>query len=75
MPSKPAVSVYFFCDEFVCKIPLADLREGKNLPIQPHQGLMSEIRESPSVSRMATYFVFIFLLAAIIETALATFGQ
>jgi hypothetical protein len=36
---------------------------------------MSEIREDHSASRAATYFVFIFLAAAIIETALATFGR
>jgi hypothetical protein len=36
---------------------------------------MSEIREDHSVSRVATYFVFIFLLAAIVETLLASFGK
>jgi hypothetical protein len=33
---------------------------------------MSEIREDNSISRLATYFVFVFLLAAIVETAVAT---
>jgi hypothetical protein len=36
---------------------------------------MSDVREDTSASRTATYFVFIFLLAAIIETAIATFGR
>jgi hypothetical protein len=36
---------------------------------------MSEIREDNSVIRVATYFVFIFLAAAIIETLLASFGK
>jgi len=36
---------------------------------------MSEIREDNSVSRMATYFVFAFLLAAILETMIATLGR
>jgi hypothetical protein len=36
---------------------------------------MSEIREDSSASRVATFFVFIFLLAAIVETAIATFGR
>ena len=33
---------------------------------------MSEIREDDSASRMATIFVFAFLLAAIAETFIAT---
>lgn len=33
---------------------------------------MSEIREDHSTSRVATYFVFIFLAAAMIETLLAS---
>ncbi len=33
---------------------------------------MSEIREDNSASRVATYFVFAFLLAAIVETMIAT---
>jgi hypothetical protein len=33
---------------------------------------MSEPREDQTVSRVATYFVFIFLLAAIVETTIAT---
>jgi hypothetical protein len=36
---------------------------------------MSELQEDRSASRTATYFVFIFLVAAIIETAVATFGR
>jgi len=36
---------------------------------------MSQTREDHSASRVATYFVFIFLVAAIIETLLATFGK
>jgi hypothetical protein len=36
---------------------------------------MSESREDSSPSRVATYFVFIFLAAAIIETLLASFGK
>jgi hypothetical protein len=36
---------------------------------------MSEIREDNSASRMATYFVFAFLLAAIAETLIATLGR
>lgn len=35
---------------------------------------MSETRDEDFVSRAATYFVFIFLIAAIVETLLATFG-
>jgi hypothetical protein len=38
----------------------------------PLRGTMSEIQEDHSASRVATYFVFIFLVAAIIETALAS---
>jgi hypothetical protein len=41
-------------------------------PIRVLRGIMSEIREDNSVSRVATYFVFAFLLAAIIETVVAT---
>jgi hypothetical protein len=33
---------------------------------------MLEIREENSFSRVATYFVFAFLLAAIVETVVAT---
>ncbi len=36
---------------------------------------MSEIREDNSASRVATYFVFIFLVAAIVETLLASLGK
>ena len=36
---------------------------------------MSEIREDNSASRVATYFVFAFLLAAICETLIATLGR
>lgn len=36
---------------------------------------MSEVREDNSASRTATLFVFLFLVAAIIETCLATFGR
>jgi hypothetical protein len=36
---------------------------------------MTDTREDHSASRTATYFVFIFLIAAIIETALASFGR
>jgi hypothetical protein len=36
---------------------------------------MAEIKEDHSPSRTATYFVFIFLVAAIIETLLASFGK
>jgi hypothetical protein len=36
---------------------------------------MSEIREDNSASRVATYFVFAFLLAAIAETLIATLGR
>ncbi len=36
---------------------------------------MSEVREDHSTSRTATYFAFVFLIAAIIETAIATFGR
>jgi len=36
---------------------------------------MSEIREDNSASRVAMYFVFIFLAAAITETLLASFGK
>jgi hypothetical protein len=41
---------------------------------KPLRGNMSETREDNSASRVATYFVFIFLIAAIIETALASFA-
>jgi hypothetical protein len=36
---------------------------------------MTEMREDNSASRVATYFVFIFLIAAIVETLLATLGR
>jgi hypothetical protein len=36
---------------------------------------MPEIREDSSPSRVATYFVFAFLLAAIVETMIATLGR
>ena len=36
---------------------------------------MSEIREDNSASRVATYFVFAFLLAALAETLIATLGR
>ncbi len=36
---------------------------------------MSEVREEHSASRAATYFVFIFLVAAIVETLLAGLGR
>jgi len=36
---------------------------------------MSEIREDSSPSRVATYFVFAFLIAAIVETLIATLGR
>ncbi len=36
---------------------------------------MSEVREDHSASRAATYFVFIFLVAAIVETLLAGLGR
>ena len=36
---------------------------------------MSEIREDHSASRVATYFVFIFLIAAIAETLIAGLGR
>jgi hypothetical protein len=36
---------------------------------------MPEIREDNSASRVATYFVFAFLLAAVIETMIATLGR
>ena len=36
---------------------------------------MSETKQDDFASRAATYFVFIFLIAAIIETALAGFGR
>jgi len=36
---------------------------------------MSEIREDNSASRVATYLVFIFLAAAIIETMIATLAR
>jgi len=36
---------------------------------------MSEPKQDNSVSRAATYFVFIFLIAAIIETLIAGLGR
>ena len=36
---------------------------------------MTDTREDHSASRTATYFVFIFLIAAILETALASLGR
>ena len=39
--------------------------------IKPLRGLMTETKEDHFASRAATYFVFIFLIAAIIETLLA----
>jgi hypothetical protein len=36
---------------------------------------MSESKVENSASRVATYFVFIFLIGAIIETLLASFGR
>ena len=53
--------------------PPVDSVGGKSPPIpNPCEELMSEIQEDHSASRVATYFVFIFLVAAIIETALAS---
>lgn len=34
-----------------------------------------QVREDHSASRTATLFAFVFLLAAIVETAIATFGR
>jgi hypothetical protein len=39
---------------------------------KPLRGTMSEIQEDHSASHVATYFVCIFLVAAIIEIALAS---
>ena len=36
---------------------------------------MSESKEDNSASRTATYFVFIFLIAAIVETLIAGLGR
>ena len=36
---------------------------------------MRETREDHSTSRMATYFVFVFLLAAVVETLVATLSR
>jgi hypothetical protein len=36
---------------------------------------MSGVQEDHSASRVAAYFVFIFLVAAVIETLLASFGR
>jgi len=36
---------------------------------------MSESKQDNSASRVATYFVFIFLIAAIIETLIAGLGR
>jgi hypothetical protein len=41
----------------------------------PLRGTMSEPKVDDSASRVATYFVFIFLIAAIIETLLASLGR
>jgi hypothetical protein len=37
--------------------------------------IVTEIREDSSASRIATYFVFVFLIAAIVETLVATLGR
>jgi len=36
---------------------------------------MSELKEDDFASRAATYFVFIFLIAAIVETLIASLGR
>jgi len=36
---------------------------------------MSELKQDDSASRAATYFVFIFLVAAILETLIAGLGR
>ncbi len=36
---------------------------------------MSELKQDHSASRAATYFVFIFLVAAILETLIAGLGR
>ena len=36
---------------------------------------MSEVHEDNSASRVATYFVFIFLMGAVIETLIAALGR
>ena len=41
---------------------------------QPLRGTLSEPKEDDFASRAATYFVFAFLIAAIIETLLASLG-
>lgn len=49
----------------------------KPIPIQTparNEELMSETGVDDFASRAATYFVFIFLIAAIVETLLASFG-
>ena len=43
--------------------------------LKPVKGTMSELKEDNSASRVATYFVFIFLIAAIIETLIAGLGR
>ena len=40
--------------------------------IDPLRGTMSDTKQDDFASRAATYFVFVFLIAAIIETMLAT---
>ena len=58
-----------------CIIPLRG-SVGEGFPkFKPLRGTMSDVREDHSASRVATYFVFIFLAAAIIETLLASFGR
>jgi hypothetical protein len=47
-----------------------DFVEGKFPPIPNLRGTLSEIQEDHSASRVATNFVFIFLVAAIIELRL-----
>jgi hypothetical protein len=57
-----------------CIIPPVDLPEKPPIP-KPSEEPMTEMREDNSASRVATYFVFIFLIAAIVETLLATLGR
>ena len=60
------------CNRRQCIIAPRGFCGKETSPTQPLRGTMSEIREDNSASRVATYFVFAFLLAAIIETMIAT---
>ena len=60
----------------LCIIPLrVSKRRIVSANFKALRGTMTEIRQDNSMSRVATYFVFIFLIGVIVETLIATLGR